>query len=107
MFNSYDVAVGHKRRYEVSDIEPLFNGCGLKIEQFAAQNIPWPTEEQARMSVLLLKNMPWLVPSFTKVVDSMPSAAIRQPINLKPWNPELAKTELASVSTGFFVLKKI
>ncbi|QQG44559.1 MAG: class I SAM-dependent methyltransferase [Candidatus Roizmanbacteria bacterium] len=106
LFNNYDEVVGHKRRYDTNEIEALFRECGFKIEQYAAQDVPWPTEKEAGKLVFLSRYLPWVIPLVTKILDFLPSSAVRQPLNLKRWNADCAKEDFNGVSTGFFVLKK-
>ena len=46
LFNAYDKAVGHERRYVVDSLEKMFRDCGLVIEQYAPMNISWPRSEE-------------------------------------------------------------
>lgn len=107
MFNVYDETVGHRRRYEIDRLENFFKEFGLRIEQYAGQDIPWPSGKTAKILTFFDKKLSWLIPLFTKVADLSPSSAARRPLNLKPWNPSSAKKDLSKLSTGFFIMKKI
>lgn len=106
-FNSYDEAVGHKRRYAVSKLAAFFHESGLAIETYATQDPPWPDDKLANVATFLTRFFPWVLPITAKFLDSLPSSAIRQPLELKSWNFSQAKEDLTKVSTGFFVLKKV
>ncbi|OGG02774.1 hypothetical protein A2W14_06630 [Candidatus Gottesmanbacteria bacterium RBG_16_37_8] len=106
LFNEYDRAVGHVKRYNPEDIEVLFKNAGLTIEKFSGMDVPWPSNKSAKLLVFLERNFPWFIPVSIKAIDSLPFTSSRRPIQLKDWDLTAAQNELAKVSTGFFVLKK-
>lgn len=104
-WNDYDEVVGHVRRYEARELQKLFSECGLEIVSYAGINIPWPNVITGRLFGFFTKKFPMVISKLGRMADTLPDAAIRQPIFLQTWGKDSYKN-LASYTTGFFILRK-
>jgi|DewCreStandDraft_4_1066084.scaffolds.fasta_scaffold01229_40 SAM-dependent methyltransferase len=104
-WSAYDKAVGHFRRYEISNLNRLFANTGLHIKSYAKMNIIWPKGITGDFISFLLLKFPFFVSKMGEFFDLLPFSAVRRPLVFKKWG-EQAKNDFSDANSGVFIASK-
>ncbi len=104
-WSAYDKAVGHFRRYEISNLDKLFANTGLTIKSYAKRNIIWPRGLVGNFSAYLLRKFPVFISKIGELIDLLPISAVRRPQIFKKWKKD-AEKDFANANTGIFLAEK-